>query len=157
MKEFFAKYLKRGQLKKQKPQYKQIEYQIKRAQRDLKTARLLVEADPEWAITVAYHAMLRAGRALLFSHGYLPADGAQHKTVVELTGSILGNDYKRLVQQFERMRRKRNIFFYESFESTTVTEAKSSLKTAADMQERIRSAIEDALPQLKLTFEDVSK
>ncbi len=150
MKEFFDTYLKRGKLKKQRANHEQIEYQLQRAHRDLKTARLLVEADPEWAITVAYHAMLRAGRALLFTHGYLPADGAQHKTVVELTGEIFGPDYKQLIQQFERLRRKRNIFFYESFESTTFTEAKSSLKTASNMLKKIKSSIEDEFPQLKL-------
>jgi len=35
-----------------------------------------------------YQSMLRAGRALLLADGVLPADGRQHKTVVELLKAI---------------------------------------------------------------------
>lgn len=107
-------YLKKGLLKRQRVNFRQIEKQIVRAKKDLDTAQTLLAKDPEWAATIAYHAMLRAGRALLFSSGYLPADGGQHRTVVELTHQLLGKDDASLVERFEKMRRKRNIFFYES-------------------------------------------
>ncbi len=32
--------------------------------------------------------MLKAGRALLLLEGYIPDDGSQHKTVVEMTSAI---------------------------------------------------------------------
>ena len=53
-------------------------------------------------------AMLKAGRALLLLQGFVPDDGAQHKTVVEVTSVILGEKYRHLTDQFETMRRKRN-------------------------------------------------
>ena len=79
----FESYLKIGLLKHQKANFKQIEKQIERARKDLETAEDILQKDPEWGATIAYHAMLRAGRAYIFSKNYLPADGAQHKTVVE--------------------------------------------------------------------------
>lgn len=43
-------------------------------------------------LTINLRTMLRAGRALVFSKGYLPADGAQHRTVVELTHNLLAGN-----------------------------------------------------------------
>ena len=110
----FQRYLERGYLKKQNPNFAQISKQLKRAYKDLKTAKRTLEYDPEWAATIAYQAMLRAGRSVLFAHGYLPADGAQHRTVVELTGKILNPKFANLVRQFEKLREKRNLFFFDS-------------------------------------------
>ena len=59
----FEAYLKKGRLKKQPADFKQIEKQIIRAKKDLKTAKVVLETDAEWAAAIAYQAMLRAGRA----------------------------------------------------------------------------------------------
>jgi uncharacterized protein (UPF0332 family) len=101
----FSSYEKSGLVKRQPAHFKQIELQITRAHKDLLTFALIVDKDAEWAATIAYQAMLRAGRALLFSHGYLPADGRQHKTVVEITGMILGNEYSLIIKQFDKLRK----------------------------------------------------
>jgi hypothetical protein len=63
----FNEYLNSGFIKKQNPNFFQIQKQIKRAEKDLKTFNLVIDEDPEWASAIAYTAMLRAGRALLFS------------------------------------------------------------------------------------------
>jgi len=101
-----------------------------RAKKDLKTAEAVLETDAEWAAAIAYQAMLRAGRAFLYSKGYLPADGAQHLTVVELNGKLLDKKYSVLVQKFEKLRRKRNVFFYGSEPFGSETEAETALQTA---------------------------
>jgi uncharacterized protein (UPF0332 family) len=144
----FESYLKKGFLKRQSVNFKQIERQIIRAKMDLETARLVLRKDPEWGATIAYQAMLRAGRALIFSKGYLPADGAQHRTVVELTHSILGKGYSTLVDKFEKMRRNRNQFFYESDPFGTLTEAENSLKAASQLIPLIQKLIRKDNPQL---------
>ncbi|MBM4276792.1 MAG: hypothetical protein FJ130_02785 [Deltaproteobacteria bacterium] len=41
-----------------------------RVGKDLVTAKAIISRDEEWAFTIAYHAMLRAGRALMLSLGY---------------------------------------------------------------------------------------
>lgn len=148
----FDAYLKRGRLKRQRANFKQIERQIVRASKDLVTARSLLGRDPEWAATIAYHAMLRVGRALLFAKGYLPADGGQHQTVVELTYHLLGREYAVLVERFERMRRRRHLFFYEADPFGTRTEADQALRAAAQLVAIIRGLIRKDHPQLHFTF-----
>lgn len=86
-------YLKKGFLKKQKADFRQIDMQIVRARKDLATFYLVLDKDPEWACAIAYQAMLRLGRALIYSYDFLPADGRQHKTVVEVTGKILRDKF----------------------------------------------------------------
>lgn len=149
----FEAYLKKGLLKRQRVHFRQIEKQIARAKKDLDTAQMLLAKDPEWAATIAYHAMLRAGRSLLFSSGYLPADGGQHRTVVELTHQLLGKDYAALVERFEKMRRKRNIFFYESDPFGTLTEAQNALKAASQLVRVIQGMIRKENPQIHFGFD----
>lgn len=149
----FEAFLRKGLLKHQRVNIRQIEKQIARAGKDLETAQLVLAKDPEWAATIAYHAMLRSGRALLFSKGHLPADGGQHRTVVELTQHLLGEEYSTLVARFEKMRRKRNVFFYESDPFGTVTEAENALKAAAQLVRVIRGTIRRENPQLHFGFE----
>lgn len=148
----FKSYIAKGFLKAQPPDFAQITRQLHRSGRDLGTARHLLTEDPQWAATIAYQSMLRAGRALLFANGVLPADGRQHMTVVELTGEILGPRYGLLVQQFERMRRKRNVFFYDSEESVTDTETQTALETAQELLAAIEQKIAGANPQKPLPY-----
>jgi uncharacterized protein (UPF0332 family) len=145
-------YLHRGLLKEQPPDFRQIERQILRAEKDLHTLGLVIKEDPVWASTIAYQAMLRAGRALLFSEGVLPSDGRQHKTVIEVTGKFLGGEYKVLVQQFERLRRKRNVFFYDSEESVSATEAVKTIQTAKTLLTTIKQHIRAKSPQTSFNF-----
>jgi uncharacterized protein (UPF0332 family) len=142
-------YFQKGLLKKQQPNFKQVAAQISRAIKDLATYKLVVGNDPEWAASIAYQAMLRAGRALLFSFGYLPANGQQHKTVVEITGLILGKEYETIVLLFEKFRRKRNLFFYDSIDTANATEAKKSAETAQKLIEAIQKQIKMLNPQIE--------
>lgn len=143
----FEAYAKKGLLKPQPANFKQIENQMARAEKDLKTGIKIMDDDPEWGATIAYHAMLRAGRALLFSKGYLPANGAQHKTVVELTQTLLGKNYSLLVTKFEKMRRRRNVFFYDLDPFGSSTEAENALKTASELISVIKTLIRKEHPE----------
>ena len=151
MKEW-AKYIAKGLVKPQPPNFKQIEQQILRADKDLKTFRLVILQDPEWACTIAYQAMLRLGRALIFSYGYLPCDGQQHKTVVEITGKLLGKNFDLLIQYFDRMRRNRNVFFYESLDTNNAAEAKKALVTAEELTKAVKKQIRSNNAQYKFSF-----
>ncbi len=148
----FDKYFLKGFIKKQRSNFKLIEKQIIRAVNDLKTAKSVLEADPEWAATIAYQAMLRGGRSLIYSYGYLPADGAQHRTVVELTGILLGDKYKSLTLQFNKLRKKRNLFFYESDDSGNYEEAKGAIESAAELLNQIAQHINNINPQIELNI-----
>ena len=96
--------------------------------------------------------MLRLGRALIFSYGYLPADGQQHKTVVEITGRILGKDFDLLVQYFDRMRRSRNTFFYDSLDTNSEAQARKAYGTAKILLEAVKAKIRKNNPQFDFKF-----
>ena len=116
------------------------------------TFALVVDDDPEWAASIAYQSMLRAGRSLLFSYGYLPADGQQHKTVVDCTGEILGSKYEVIIRQFGRFRKKRNVFFYDSNETGNKSEAMQAAETAEKLIGAVKENIAARNIQLALEF-----
>jgi uncharacterized protein (UPF0332 family) len=143
----WGEYLKKGLVKAQRPNFGQIEQQIVRAEKDLKTFELVIGSDPEWACTIAYQAMLRMGRALMFSYGYLPADGQQHMTVVQITGKLLGKSFDLLIQYFDRMRRNRNVFFYDSLDTNNEAQAKKAHETAGSLLKVVKDRIRKHNPQ----------
>lgn len=73
----------------------------------------------------------------MFSRGYLPTTKNAHKTIIEFTGFVLGDKCHDLMLRFDRMRRKRHDFIYDSQNHTTVSEAKSAIKTAKELINKI--------------------
>jgi len=142
----YEKFLRDNLIKKQIPDFKQIEYQLKRSLKDLKTAELNLKIDVTWSLTIAYHAMIRAGRSLIYANGFLPTIKQTHKTIVSLTEKILGKDYDLLIRKFERLRRKRHDFIYDSVNHITLAEAKSSLDTAEKLIHRIIELVSEENP-----------
>ena len=82
MNEFLTTYKEKGLIKEEKIGFDQVIKHFERAKKDLRVAKANLEIDTEAAYNYAYLAMLRMGRALMFSYGYRPVDGEQHKTVV---------------------------------------------------------------------------
>jgi uncharacterized protein (UPF0332 family) len=129
--------LKDHLIKKLKPDIEQINSQLRRAEKDLATAEAVLAIDMTWSFAIAYHAIMRAGKALMFSRGYLPTTKNSHKTIMEFTGIILGDEYRDLMMRFNRMRRKRHDFIYDSQNHTTLSEANSAIKTASELIAKI--------------------
>ena len=149
---FIDEYLSRGLLKKQESDFGAIKKLVLRARKDLKTAKANLEIDEGIAYTIAYLAMLRTGRALMLSKGLRPADGYQHKTVVEFVGHFLGNEFRAIVERFDAMRKKRNVFTYDVSISISKTEANNALETAVKFVDSIESVIKKENPQAELNF-----
>ena len=139
-----------GLIEKVKFSDKQIVSNIKRAHKDLITAKKTIKIDEEWAYTISYHAMLRAGRALMFSSGYRPKGKDQHKTVVNFCAEILGQNFKSLTDRFNRMRIKRHGFIYEPERPIPLTEAAKSLESAERFVHETMDKIQKSYPQKKL-------
>jgi len=139
-----------GQIEKANFSGAQITSNLNRAQRDLITAKANLKIDEEWAYTIAYHAMLRAGRALMFAFGYRPRGKDQHKTVVEFCSESLGQDFQHLTTRFNRMRLKRHDFIYEPERPIPKTEALKSLESAEQFVQEIIKRIEKMNPQKRL-------
>ena len=149
---FVEEYLVKGLLKKEKSSFNAVEKNILRSEKDLKTAKVNLKIDEGIAYAVAYLAMLRAGRAFMLLKGFRPADGYQHKTVVEFMGQCLGEEYKNMVDRFDRMRRKRNIFTYEIDISISYTEAENAFDTATKFTDLIKEIIKRDNPQEHFKF-----
>jgi uncharacterized protein (UPF0332 family) len=139
-----------GQIEKASLSAGQIKSNLNRAQRDLRTAKANLKIDEEWAYTIAYHAMLRAGRAFMFASGYRPRGKDQHKTVVEFCSESLGKDFQHLTARFNRMRLKRHDFIYNPERPIPKTEALKSLESAEQFVQEITRRIEKMGPQKPL-------
>lgn len=131
--------------------YKQIYNHLLRSKKDLLTSKANLDIDEEWAYTIAYHAMLRAGRALMMSFGYKPKGKDQHKTIVRFTGTIFGNKFRELVRKFNRMRRKRHDFIYEPDKPIPRQETEDAIASSESLVKQIWLFVEEKDPQRKLT------
>ncbi|MBI5874095.1 MAG: HEPN domain-containing protein [Candidatus Omnitrophica bacterium] len=150
--EFLNEYLAKGLLKQQKPNVTAVEKLILRSEKDLITAKANLDIDEGVAYTVAYMGMLRAGRACMLLKGFRPADGAGHRTVVEFMSKCLGEKYANIVEHFERMRRKRNIFTYEVDIVISRTETEGALETAVKFVSLVKNVIKKENPQQHFKF-----
>jgi uncharacterized protein (UPF0332 family) len=142
--------LSQGLIKKQKVDFSHIEALLLRAQKDVVAARANLEIDEEVTYTYAYLAMLRCGRSIVFIKGFRSVDGQQHKTIIELSGEILGEEFKSIIKKFDRMRRKRNQFTYDPFIPVSKIEAKNALIVAQNFIKIVQEIIKKENPQLGL-------
>lgn len=140
---FIEEYLEKGLLKKQKPDARAIDRMILRAEKDLKAAKANLKIDEEISYTVSYTAMLRAARAFILLKGYRPADGYQHKTAVEFISEYLGDEHRRVIDHFDRMRRNRNNFTYEVNLFISMVEAENAFSAATKFVELIKNELKD--------------
>jgi len=117
---------------------KKINDALALARRDVKTSRLLLASDHDWAYTIAYNAILQAGRALMFAHGYRPDGANQHISVVKFAGLYL--EEKDAVV-FDRMRRKRHSSVYDTAGAISGAEAEFAVGQAEHLIRTIKALI----------------
>lgn len=79
MNDFINIYKKKGLIKSEAIGFDQVVKHIERARKDLRVAKANLAIDTEASYNYAYLAMLRSGRALMFSSGLRPLDGEQQK------------------------------------------------------------------------------
>ncbi len=126
---------------------------VSRAERDLATSKLLQDKDDEWAFAAAYQAMARSARALILSEGFRPKGVRSrdtHKTVVTASGIILGEQYKSMINKFDRMRRKYQSFMEEAGRIISKYEAGQAIKDAEEFLALVISRIKEKYSQMSL-------
>ncbi|MBN2409774.1 MAG: HEPN domain-containing protein [Candidatus Aminicenantes bacterium] len=143
----FEELEKLGSLRKDKSNFRQVRTLLDRSEEDLATSKSNLQIDTEWAYAIAYHAMLRAGRALMISFGYRPAGKDQHKTIVLFTKALFGTGLKDLIGVFDRMRRKRHDFIYEPDRPITRQEAEQGILDAEALLGQIKAIVREKDPQ----------
>lgn len=143
---------KEGLIKKCPVDFKAISKLIERSYVDLKTAKRNLNTDEECSYNYAYNAILRSALALMFSEGFRPEIKDKHLTIVRFAGSVLGEEFKRLINDYDFMRKKRNRFIYEPDIPCSIKEAKDAIKTAEQFVEKIFKLIKEKNPQKELQF-----
>jgi uncharacterized protein (UPF0332 family) len=128
-----------GLIKKLPVDRKKIRDAMALAHRDVKTSRAILANNHDWAYTIAYNAILQAGRALMFAHGYRPDGANQHISVVKFAGLYL-EEKDAIV--FDRMRRKRHSSVYDTAGAISETEAEFAVEQAELLIHRIESLLQ---------------
>lgn len=68
----------------------------------------------DWAYSIAYNAMLQAGRGLMFSKGYRPHPRAGHIAVIDFLRVACRKEIdEQLLYALDKMRRRRHMAVYE--------------------------------------------
>jgi uncharacterized protein (UPF0332 family) len=143
-------YLEQGKIKKQPGGFVQVEGFLKEALIDLSEAKKTFPVSKRGAYLLAYNAMLKAGRGLMLMEGYVPDDGAQHKTVIEVSGVLLGEQFKIIVRKFDIMRRKRNELTYGAGILLSDQDTESALHEAHSLISGILENVKLRNPQFEL-------
>jgi uncharacterized protein (UPF0332 family) len=126
---------------------------VTRAERDLATSKVLYDKDEEWSFAASYQAMARSAKALILSEGFrtkgVRGRDAQ-KTVVTAAGVILGEQYKSLINKFDRMRRKYQSFVEDAGRIISQYEAGQAIKDAEEFIAIVNGRIREKYSQLSL-------
>ncbi len=110
------------------------------AERDLKAAKDSFSSnDFDWALSIAYNAVLQAGRAFMFSLGFRPKGKAQHKTVFEfLEATGIDNE---ITHYFKSIRKTRHIVVYDKANYVSKNTAEEVISQAEDFVHKIRTFV----------------
>jgi len=145
------KLLESRKISSEKIGFDQIEKQYKRSFKDLETTMILLDHDRDTAYTVCYNSLLHMGRTLMFCMGYRPIGESKHRIVVEFCLAVLGNEYKSVIDRYDKARQKRNKLIYETPElETPEKEILVLIEFAKKFREIVQNKIKEINPQLEL-------
>lgn len=96
--------------------------------------------------------MLRSGIALMFSEGYRPEVKEKHLTIVKFASVVIGNEFEKVVNDYDFMRRKRHRFVYEPDIPCSRKEAEDAIKIARKFVYVISNLIKKQNPQIQFDF-----
>lgn len=137
--------LRSGRIRREQITNTEIRQAVERAERDLKTARMIMAADWDWGFAVTYNAVLQASRAYMFAQGFRPASVEAHKNTFAFMHLAMGKDHEELIAYFDRMRNKRNQAIYDVAGLITETEARNLFSKATGFVKLIRSRLSGKL------------
>jgi uncharacterized protein (UPF0332 family) len=125
---------------------------MKRAHPDLETAQRNLDDDPECSYNYAYNGMLRSGLALMLSEGLRPEIKDRHLTIVKFASLKFGDRFRKVINDYDFMGRKRHRFIYDPDIPCSATEAQNAIKTAKSFVEIVSQLIKKRKPQKEFDF-----
>ena len=114
------------------------------ADRDMRTARKMMDEERDWGFAVGYNAVLQASRAYMFSQGFRPASAESHKNTLAFMEVALGKEHRQLVTYFDRMRKKRHQAVYDQVGLISEKEAVDLLARAEEFVAMVRRKLGEA-------------
>jgi len=139
----YSKLLDKGLIHVYRGSNAQVEKCLQLARRDIKTSRRIMAEDWDWAFSIAYNAILQAGRALMFYKGYRPTiSEGSHAVVVQFAEITLGKNFENEVNLFDKMRKKRHEVIYDVAGRISESEARQALEFAVKFIKIVGNYIE---------------
>jgi len=134
--------LKKDVIRKTDPDIEKAGNLLKISERDLKAADDNIKNENyDWALAIAYNAMLSAGSALMAKNGFRTASDAYHLAVVQYCAAVLPKEAAVLAHSFNRYRVRRHDAVYGEAESVGKDEAKNAIENANKFVETIKGKL----------------
>ena len=140
------KWLDNGWLVKHEASVPEIGELFRAMERDLIDCRV-AELSPDWRLTIAYSAALRAATAALAAEGYRPDREQQHYRVIQSLTFTIGAD-RDLIAEFDLYRKKRNVSSYERMGMISDLEAARMIELAERIRDLVHVWLEHNHPEL---------
>jgi hypothetical protein len=140
----------KGLVEDAKPNFALVSALLVRAMKDLETARVIASSDREWAYSIAHQGMHRAARAVITSEGLRTRGRDQSRSTVLLAGAILGEGARKLVNAFDRMRRRSQTIQEDPAHPVSRYEIDGALKDAQAFVDKTVEWARTKNPQLVL-------
>jgi hypothetical protein len=88
----------------------------------------------------------------MMAEGFRPEVKDKHLTVVKFAAAVLGRPFKRLLNDYDFMRRKRHRLVYEPDIPCSKEEAVHAIHTATELVYAIYALLKKKNPQLEIQF-----
>jgi hypothetical protein len=117
------------------------------AERDLAECQI-PDLSPDWRLAIAYNAGLQVATAALAASGYRAAHDSHHYRVIQSLAHTIGADAK-VIYQFDRFRKKRNISGYERAGTVSDMEANEMFILAKELRRDVEEWLRSNHPELE--------
>jgi hypothetical protein len=136
-----------GWIQEHKTSWEEIKSLLAIADRDLANAEIQTLA-AEWRLIIAYNSALRTATAALAAAGFrISTQISHHYYGIESLRFTIGLE-ARVVTQFDRFRKKRNLSAYEQSGAVSELEASEMIVLARDLRSRVQKWLEKHHPDL---------
>jgi uncharacterized protein (UPF0332 family) len=127
-----------GYIKKLPKIEQQVQESLKLAERDLETARNMLNQNYDWTFNIAYNSILQSTRALMYSKGYRASSRNSHIATMKFAKIYLDESD---ILYFDRMRRKRHQAVYDTAGTISLNEAKNAILRAEEITKKVKKII----------------